>query len=72
MQIVEVRLTGEDDLASRLQEMRLWLNARFFECSNFTSGKRGSGTTLRADFKAPLEASQFAERFDGTIVVPEV
>jgi hypothetical protein len=68
MQIVEIHLAVEDDLASHLKEMRAWLAARSFESSKFSPGS--GGRMLRVDFKMPLEAYAFAKRFGGQIVAP--
>jgi hypothetical protein len=59
---------GEEELADRMSEMRVWLDRHGFEPDLFQYCTTGpTGVLLRVDFKFEREAFAFAEAFGGSI-----
>jgi hypothetical protein len=63
---VQLRL-GEEDLADRMSEMRVWLDRQGYEPNLFQYRTEPAGVLLRVDFKFEREAFAFAEVFRGSI-----
>jgi hypothetical protein len=50
--------------------IRQWLDHRGFQPAVFRSTSRGIGFMMRIEFVSAAEANEFAQAFDGTVVVP--
>lgn len=55
------------DLSTQMAAMRVWLDERRFEPSNFSCRDSAAGVLVRVDFKAAAEADAFARQFSGTV-----
>jgi hypothetical protein len=65
---VVVRVS-EKDVPSRMEDMRVWLDARHFEPLTFKLQTSGSTRVLEVKFKYRYEAEAFAAQFAGRLTV---
>jgi len=68
MYIVEVR-RGGDDLASPMNQMRTWLDAKRIEPVVFQLSIIPGGTVFRVEFRSASEATAFARALSGRVSV---
>jgi len=68
MRTTELRISDEEDLTKRLQEMRVWLDAHQFEPSTFTYFYLDPGMVVRVLFTVDTEAEAFASEFGGSLL----
>jgi hypothetical protein len=68
MYIVEVR-RGGDDLASPMNQMRTWLDAKRIEPVVFQLSIIPGGTVFRVEFRSAGEATAFARALAGRVFV---
>lgn len=64
---VEVRI-ATPDVATRLDEIRRWLNARAIKPTNLTSTGSSDEAMLLIEFNTSADAEAFASEFSGTLV----
>lgn len=69
MLTAEIRVSDKD-LASRLAEMRAWLDEKRFEPSTFRYLQREAELLIRVSFKVGDEARAFALKFGGFLHSP--
>ncbi len=67
MPTVEVRIAPAD-VATRMEEMRRWLNARRITPGKFTSTGSADETVVLVEFASGLDADAFAHKFSGSLV----
>ena len=68
MYIVEVR-RGGDDLASPMNQMRTWLDAKRIEPVVFKLSIIPGGSVFRVEFRSASEATAFARALAGRVFV---
>jgi hypothetical protein len=66
MRTVEMRLRPQE-LSGTMAAMRMWLDERRFEPSNFICHACGASVLVRVDFKVAKEADAFARCFGGGV-----
>ena len=66
MSTVEIQLPLHE-LSHEMAEMRVWLDKRRFEPSNFTCRDTGERVLVRIEFKVRQEARAFAGQFGGSL-----
>jgi hypothetical protein len=66
--VTEVRIPEGSDLVERLTDMRVWLDEHRYEPSTFTYFFVPPGMKIRVSFRVEDEATEFAERFDGSLL----
>lgn len=64
---VEIRASEGTNVATRMSEMRAWLDDRRFEPDLFNYDAVPSGVVFRVDFKVASEASPFVQAFQGQV-----
>ena len=64
---VEIKLKDKWSLATRMKDMRIWLDAKGYE-PVFHSDSRSYGIVIQVDFKKKAEAVEFADAFGGEII----
>jgi hypothetical protein len=67
MATVELRLPPTA-VPARLDEVRLWLDARGIKPAKFTSTGSSNESVLLVEFNSSSDAEEFAQEFSGTIV----
>jgi uncharacterized protein YfaQ (DUF2300 family) len=67
MPTVEIRLTPTD-VATRLDEIRSWLEARGIKSAKFTSTGSSNEAVVLVEFGSSNDAEEFAREFSGTLV----
>jgi hypothetical protein len=64
----QIRASEGSNIATRMSEMRAWLDDRRFEPDLFNYDVVPSGVVFREEFKVAGEAMAFAEAFHGRVL----
>ncbi len=67
MPTVEVRIAPAD-VATRMDQMRHWMNARGIRPRRFTSTGSADETVVLVEFGSSGDAEEFAREFSGCVV----